>query len=69
MEKQVITIKRKVLPYKCLVCNHTVDVSKAEPKTIETDKVIIHSFDYGHSHARTFQIIKGKEYLVEGYDR
>lgn len=64
-KKKEIFIERKIRPYMCLLCNETVTVVHAEPKTIETDRSIIHTFDYGHRHDRTLQILERNIYVVE----
>jgi hypothetical protein len=39
----------------------------AKPRIIETDEVIIHSWDYGHQHKRVFEILNGITLLeIEG---
>lgn len=65
MEKQVIKVQRKTLPYRCFKCNTIVTVDKAEPKVIETDRVIIHTFDYGHRHDQTLEMHGNKLFVTE----
>lgn len=56
MEKQVIKIARRTVPYKCKRCNRMVDINYATPKTTETETVILHGWDYKHSHKQVFDI-------------
>lgn len=64
-EKKVTVIPREEKNFICRRCKQEVDVSKAEPWIIETDKEIIKTWDYGHRHNKMFRVIGGKQYLIQ----
>ena len=63
--KTVIDVPRLEKDFICKVCHRLVIVKDAKPWTIETEKEIIHTFDYGHRHIRTFTVIGKKQYMTE----
>ena len=65
MEKQVITIKKETTDYPCNICGRMVIVALATPWTIETDKTIIHTWNYGHQHSRTYEFVNGVKTQLE----
>ena len=64
--KQVIKVDRKTESFECKICKKIVNPNLGKPVIYETDKEIIHGWDYGHMHKRVFQIIGGKQYVIEG---
>ena len=62
MEKRVIVIPKKQGDFKCRICNRMVEVRLGKEWTIETDMVIMKTWDYGHKHHRTFRVYGGKQY-------
>lgn len=65
MEKQQVYIDKEPADYTCRICNRVVIVALATPRTFETDKSIIHTWDYGHEHKRVFAMVDGKQVLLE----
>lgn len=63
--KRVIKIKKEIENFICKICGKEIDVSKAKPWTIITDKVIYKTWDYGHQHRRVFRIEGDKQFRVE----
>lgn len=68
MIKQLIKVKRKIISFKCSICKIRVNPNFAKPMTIETEKIIIQSWDYGHQHKKIFTMLNGKPFLLEGRD-
>lgn len=65
MEKKHVYLKKELVDYKCKICKRMVIVSQATERTIETDKSIIHTWDYGHHHQRVFEVDKNGQIPIE----
>ena len=52
MAKKVIRVTKETKDFVCDKCKQLVDVSLAESWIIETDEVIIKTWDYGHGHKK-----------------
>jgi len=65
MDKRIVTIKKKLNDFKCLVCYRIIDVSRAEPQIIETDNQVIHSWNYRHAHKRVFEVFEDTQIPIE----
>ena len=65
MEKKVVIIKKETVNYLCQICGRLVHVVLGIPIIIETDKSIIHSWDYGHQHKRIYTFVRKKPVVLE----
>lgn len=63
--REVIIVPKKVKDYKCPMCLQMVDVNLGKPEIVETERLILHTWNYGHQHKNMFQIQKvGDSQLV-----
>ncbi|MGH7204538.1 MAG: hypothetical protein ACREHC_08935 [Candidatus Levyibacteriota bacterium] len=68
MEKRIVVIKRAAKDYLCKSCSRLVIVAKAKPWFIETNKSIIHTWDYGHQHRKLVEIVNDEVMQLENTD-